>query len=305
MKQGEDKRTGQDDKMRGGEWTPSRVGLGAGAVGLADATAFMNISAWVGQGATLTDKWINASISGSLEIIGITAVAWAGHQAGKSRSLRATLAAVAGAGAIYFNTHASQGFFEAQKAAGVNRTQEAGASAETDAALIARLRAELADIRQQNGGSLPRPAAAIEAAYARFDPAQNPVNMARKNTELALRAEYERLSAEIDSVREREAHSEVLADDEVRPVIPAEQRLLFIWAVEAFKGAAFFLLGTGQIGRRQQRDEFDDAAQAQGNSSARTTGSTAPPVTSPDVRQRRQSYAIARRKGRGAGSPRP
>jgi hypothetical protein len=124
----------------------------------------MNVSAWVGQGATLSDKWINASISGSLEIIGITAVAWAGHQASKHRPLRAALAAVAGAGAIYFNTHASQGFFAAQEAAGANRIEQAGASSETDAARIARLEAEVAAIREQNGGTLPRP-----PAHARAD----------------------------------------------------------------------------------------------------------------------------------------
>lgn len=324
MSQGES-RTGET--KRGGEITPSRIGLAVGATGLAAATAFMNVSAWVGQGATLSDRWINAAISGSLEVIGITAIAWAGHQASKQRSLRAGLAAIAGAGAIYFNTQASIGFFEAQETAGANRIEQAGASVETDAARIARLDAEIAAIREQNGGVLPRNAAAIESAYAHLDPARNPLNMARRDAELALRREYERVAGEIDALRAARAQEQVIANDAYRPVIPADQRLVFIWAVEAFKGAAFFLLGTGQIGRRRKEiaqaptsyEVLSDDHQAQAPvlsaqpiSFAKTLDAPAAQDTMAfndaargDHDKRKQNYAIARRKGWRGRAPRP
>ncbi len=238
------------------------------------------------QGSSLPEKIVNGCISGSLEAVGAAGLAWTGYQVARKRPLRGVLAAAAAAGAIYFNTGASQNYYAAQDAAAQNQIEASGQTAVIASEAITRLETEIAALIEQNGGSLPRPLPVIEAAYSHLDPDKNPINMARKATEEGLRMEYERLQGEIARHREGEAAATVAANDQPAPVIPKDQRLAFIWAIEAFKGGAFFLLGTDRL--------------------SKPTLKTPPPPTppaprkplSPAERERRQRYAILRAKGR-------
>lgn len=281
---------------KGSNWPLSRIGVGFGAATLAGATGYMNVSAWVAQASIRAEQIVNGCISGSLEVVGGAGLAWAGYQFSKKRPLRAALAAAAAAGAIYFNTGASLNYYEGQDAAARNAIELSGEEAASGAALITRLEDEAAAIITQNGGTLPRPLPAIEAAYSHLDPATNPINMARKATEVSLREEYERLQDEIADLREARGADVVASDDAVRPVIPEGQRLAFIWAVEVFKGSAFFLLGTDKLGGASRRPA-NPASGGRPATPLPTPANEGRAEMSGAERERRRKFAIMRAKG--------
>ncbi|MEO1324751.1 MAG: hypothetical protein AAFV59_17290, partial [Pseudomonadota bacterium] len=99
-------------------------------------------------------------------------------------------------------------------------------------------------IVRENGGTIPRPIEAIEAQYGYLDPESNPINMGRRDSEIALREEYNRLQAEIVALREGASDAAVASNDTARTVIPSTLIGPFIWALEAIKGTIFFALGT-------------------------------------------------------------
>lgn len=288
------KRKGKN--KRAGTWTPSRLAMAASGIGAAGATGYMNVTAWMAQASNDPEKLINATISGSLELAGVAGIAFAGYQVHKKRPLRAALSGAFACAAVYFNVGASEQYYATQDAVRENAIEASAAAVPTLNADIARLQGEVDSMLEQNGGKIPRTPEIIEAAYQHLDPEKNPINMGRKATELAVRKEYDRLQGELTDARDALSGASVQSNDEFDPIIDKDKRLMFIWALEAFKGGVFFMIGTEKLSGPKTR---------QGNNAPPNQ----PPGQTPanDARPRRerseedqaraQNYAIARGKG--------
>lgn len=292
------KRKGRN--KRAGSWTPSRTAMAASGLLATGATGYMNVSAWINQAATEPEKWINGTISGSLELAGVAGIAFAGYQIHKRRPLRAGLAAAFACTAVYFNVGASEQYYAAQDAAKENTIEASAAALPKLEGDIRRLESEITSLIEQNGGKIPRTPEIIEAAYQHLDPDTNPVNMGRKATELAVRTEYDRLQGDLETAREDLAGDKVAANDEFNPIISKDNRLAFIWALEAFKGGVFFMIGTEKLSRPKPRTPAGGSGTpAPGQSPAPAPANDAPGRRDrpPGDQKRAQGYAIARRKG--------
>jgi hypothetical protein len=276
----------QEDEGKTGskarEFTLSRLGLAGGAAALGLSTGFMNISGWVSQADTLTQKWLNGSMSAGMELFAASALGWAGYQLSNGRWSRATAAAIAGAAVVYFNTLATQNFMAVQRDAQTNAIETSATGVAISDAELARIEREVQSIIEQNGGTVPRPLDVIEAAYAHLDPRTNPINMGRRDAEAGLRREYDRLQTEALAIREAAVGDAVEANDAVRTVIPEEHLPTFIWVLEGLKAGAFFLLGTSDLGAAFRRA---------GNAN----------LTKPDIRQEPQPASPPRKGGGHAG----
>lgn len=287
----------QGKNKRAGTWTPSRLAMAGSGLGATAATGYMNVTAWMAQAGDETERLINATISGSLELAGVAGIAFAGYQVHKKRPLRAALSGAFACAAVYFNVGASEQYYASQDAARENAIEASAAAVPTLNATIERLENEIDSMVEQNGGNIPRTPEIIEAAYQHLDPEKNPINMGRKATELAVRKEYDRLQEELTAARDALSDAAVQSNDEFDPIIDEENRLAFIWALEAFKGGVFFMIGTEKLSPPKSRKGNNQSPPNQ------------PPHQNPanDARPRReqdeegqkraQNYAIARGRG--------
>lgn len=289
----EARKAGKNDKKTKGEITVSRLGLAGGAAALGLSTGFMNVSGWIAQAETPTQQWLNGAMSAGMELFAASALAWAGHQLSRGRWSRAGAAAIAGAAVVYFNTLATQNFMAVQRDAQTNAIELSSRGVEISEAELARVQREVNSLIEQNGGTIPRPIDVIEAAYAHLDPQTNPINMGRKDAEIGLRREYNRLQAEARLIREAAAGNAVKANDTVRAVIPEEHLATFIWVLEGLKAGAFFLLGTSDLGAAFRRAKIATSPAPEPGTPARQ-----PSSGGAVDRRHRQSWAIIRNKQR-------
>jgi hypothetical protein len=284
------------------EVTVSRLGLAGGAAALGLSTGFMNVSGWVAQAETPTQQWLNGSMSAGMELFAASALGWAGYQLSRGRWSRAGAAAIAGAAVVYFNTLATQNFMAVQRDAQTNTIETSAQGVAISDAELARIEREVESIIAQNGGTVPRSLNVIIAAYAHLDPASNPINMGRRDAEMGLRREYDRLQAEALAIRETAAGDSIEANDAVRTVIPEEHLPTFIWVLEGLKAGAFFLLGTSDLGAAFKRAKSPDLRKPE----------TPPAPISPEPSPRkgggdprhRQQWAIIRNKQKRSGPKR-
>ncbi|MEM9261951.1 MAG: hypothetical protein AAGA22_00075 [Pseudomonadota bacterium] len=226
------------------EFTFARVGLGIGAAAIFASTAFMNVSGWVAQADDTAQAVANGLLASGFELMALCGLSWAGWQYARKRKAAAMIAGAIAIVAIVFNTFAAENFLHLQGDELVNAIETSGQTVEVSAAEIDALQAQLDSIVQQNGGNVPRPIDAIEAQYAHLDEESNPINMGRRDAEIALRKEYERLSADIRELRRDASGASVTANDTARTVIPSSLLGPFVWALEVIKGTIFFALGT-------------------------------------------------------------
>ncbi|MEM6898674.1 MAG: hypothetical protein AAF583_02725 [Pseudomonadota bacterium] len=287
----------QGKNKRAGTWTPSRLAMAASGLGATAATGYMNVTAWMAQAGDDTEKLINATISGSLELAGVAGIAFAGYQVHKKRPLRAALSGAFACAAVYFNVGASEQYYAALDAARENAIEASAAAVPTLNADIERLQAEVDSMVEQNGGKIPRTPEIIEAAYQHLDPEKNPINMGRKATELAVRAEYDRLHGEITDARDALSEASVEANDELEPIIDKDERLIFVWALEAFKGGVFFMIGTEKLSPPKTRNSSTQSPPHQPPGPQPANDARPRREKSPDEKKRAKGYAIARQKG--------
>ncbi len=151
--------------------------------------------------------------------------------------------------AIGFNTFATQHFLHIQSGLAVNTIETSAQTLSVTQADIGTLQEQVASIIAQNNSSAPRPIEAIEAQYIYLDEDKNPINMGRRDSEIALRQEYERLQSEIHNLRNGSVGNAVTSNDTARTVIPPHLLAPFIWAIEGIKGTIFFALGTSTAKR--------------------------------------------------------
>lgn len=281
------------------EWTASRVAVGCAAAGAMAATGYINVSPWVAQGTDAAQQVFGGMLATSFELAGAGAMAWAGHQLSKGRPLRAGLTATVAFAAIYANTNAAQSYWEAQFRAEQNVIELSAAGVAAMEGRIDGWESEIVAITVQYDGGLPRTEEELRAHYSwlqdGLDPQANPRAYAAYSAELAAREHYDTLRANIDEARVSMRADVVAANDHVRSVIPKEQLPAFIWGIELFKGGAFFLLGTGDLGAAFRR------------SGAGASGAPQPtpkPPMSDAERARRRNFAIVREKQRRA-APKP
>ena len=234
-------------RLKFNEYSFVRNGFVIGAIAIFAASAFMNVSGWVGAASTIEQAVANGSLSFGMELIGVTSLAWAGFQSSKKRYGRALLALGIGLAIIYFNTMATENFLTMQHDVLVN-------TIETDAQILTNFDAEIAmrqteidSIVEQNGGTIPRPVDVVEQSYSHLDPDKNPINMRNKDAEIGLRMRYDELTGEISNLREAKIAPAVGANDEARSVVTGMTRSSLIWTIEAFKAAAFLILGRSRI----------------------------------------------------------
>jgi hypothetical protein len=177
-------------------------------------------------------------------------LAWAAYQLGQRRPLRAVFAGAVGGMLVYFNTMAAQNFIHVQHTQGAEQASEAALTVEDSAGEIARLERELLAIEQRNGGALPRPIAALDAAATglNIERRRDAAVLRRLGEERALRTAYDDAQADIAELRADMRGGRIEAQREVRVVMNADQIVPFIWAMEILKGSIFFILGTSDLG---------------------------------------------------------
>lgn len=234
-------------KFKFNEYSFVRNGFVIGAIAIFAASAFMNVSGWVGAASTVDQAVANGALSFGMELIGVTSLAWAGFQSSKKRYGRAILALGIGLAIIYFNTMATENFLTMQNDVLVNAIETDGQIALNFDAEIATRQTEIDSIIEQNGGTIPRPTDVVEQAYSYLDPDENPINMRNRDSEIGLRERYEELTGEISQLREAKVAPSVGANDEARSVVTGTARMSLIWTIEAFKAAAFLILGRSRI----------------------------------------------------------
>ena len=202
----------------------ARLGLLTGALGLFGSTAYMNISGWVAQADDAPQAIANGSMAAGFELMALCGLAWAGLQWARKRRGAAVVTGAIAAAAIVFNTFAAENFLHLQAGELANAIETSAQTAQVTQAQIDALSAELQGIVENNDGKMPRPVEAIEGYYSRFDPESNPINMSRKDAEIALREEYERVQGEISAARQ------AMIGDTVRAkTMPAQSFLRLCW----------------------------------------------------------------------------
>jgi hypothetical protein len=204
----------------------------------------MNVSGWVRQADSLDQGITNGVMASGFELMALTGLAWAGFQYASKRRGAAFIAGAIAVTAIIFNTFAAQNFLHLQADELVNAIETSGQHLSVADDRIAALQRQVESLIVDNGGTIPRPVDAINAQYAHLDPDKNPINMGRRDAEIALRGEYDRLQASILDLKTSAAGSAVTANDTARTVIPSAMLGSFVWALEVIKGTVFFALGT-------------------------------------------------------------
>jgi len=234
-------------KFKFNEYSFVRNGFIIGAIAIFAASAFMNVSGWVGAATTTSQAFANGSLSFGMELIGVTSLAWAGFQSSKQRYGRALLALGIGLAIIYFNTMATENFLAMQHDLLVNTIEMDGQILTNFDAEIATRQTEIDSIIVQNDGTVPRPADVVEQTYSHLNPDKNPINMRNKDSEIGLRLRYDELTGEITELREAKIAPAVGANDQARSVVTGAARSSLIWTIETFKAAAFLILGRSRI----------------------------------------------------------
>jgi hypothetical protein len=229
------------------EYSLVRNGLVIGAIAIFAASAFMNVSGWVAAATTLPQAVANGSLSFGMELIGVTSLAWSGFQMSNARWGRALLALGIGLAIIYFNTMATENFLSVQNDLLLNTIEMDGQVTMNFDAELSTRQSEIDSIIEQNGGTIPRPADVVEQSYSHLDPDKNPINMRNKDAEIGLRLRYDELTGEMSELREARIAPAVGANDTARSVVTGNDRTKLIWTVEAFKAAAFLILGRTRI----------------------------------------------------------
>ncbi|WP_375207529.1 hypothetical protein [Hyphococcus sp.] len=227
-----------------GDFQIARFGLALGAVALFTSTAYMNISSWMAQAVSPGQALANGGLASAFELMALCGLSWAGFQFVKGRKSAAFVATAIAITAIIFNTFATQNFLDLQGDFLVNGIEMSAQDASVAQAEIDVLQAQVDSLIEENGGTIPRPISAIEAQYAYLDEETNPINMGRRDSEIALREEYNRLQGEILEIKRDSAGANVASNDTARTVIPPHLMTPFIYAIEAIKGTVFFALGT-------------------------------------------------------------
>lgn len=235
----------------------ARAGLALGALALFASTAYMNVSGWVLQADTLAQGITNGLMASGFELMALTGLAWAGFQYATGRKGAAVIAGAIAITAIVFNTFAAQNFLHLQADELTNAIEMSGQNLDVINSEIAGLDRQIESIIEENGGTIPRPVDAINAQYSHLDPDKNPINMGRRDAEIALREEYNLLQAQILELKRSSAGAAVTANDTARTVIPAAMLGPFVWALEVIKGTVFFALGTANGNSKQSKPLTD------------------------------------------------
>ncbi|MEO0399637.1 MAG: hypothetical protein AAF224_09500 [Pseudomonadota bacterium] len=232
----------------------ARAGLAVGAAALFASTAYMNVSGWVAQADDTTQALANGLLASGFELMALCGLSWAGFQYAKGRKSAAMLAAAIAVAAIAFNTLAAQNFLHLQAEDLSNAIETSSQTVQVNTAEIDALQAEIDSLIVQNKGKIPRPVEAVEAAYGDLDPERHQRRIARRDSEIALRTEYERLQGRITELRRDASSAAVSANDSGRTVIPTAMLGPFVWVLEIIKGTIFFALGTAS-GKQPQTSE--------------------------------------------------
>ncbi len=222
----------------------ARGGLALGALALFASTAYMNVSGWVAQADALDQGITNGLMASGFELMALTGLAWAGYQYARKQKLAAFIAGAIAVTAIIFNTFAAQNFLHLQADELANIIELSGQNLSVTEIELSSFERQIESLIEDNGGTIPRPVNAINAQYSHLDPDKNPINMGRRDAEIALREEYNRLQASMQELRRNSVGAAVTANDTARTVIPAAMLGPFVWALEVIKGTVFFALGT-------------------------------------------------------------
>ncbi len=235
----------------------ARVGLGAGALALFASTAYMNVSGWVAQASDASQALANGLLAGGFELMALFGLTWAGYQYAAGRKAAASVAAAIAVTAIIFNTFAAQNFLHLQSDGLANAIETSAANLSVVESEIDALNRQIDSLITENGGTIPRPIEAIKGQYSHLNPSENPINMGRRDSEIALREEYNRLQGRVLELKRDAAADTVAANDQARTVIPTAMLGPFVWLLEIIKGTAFFALGNTSPDAKQKRVEHE------------------------------------------------
>lgn len=269
----------------------AKIGVGSGGLAIMGVTASWNIRGWVATATTEFDQVTNAVLSGGMEVAGACAMAAAAHQWAKDPKRGAALAA-AGAMLFVFNTQAAKTNLDVQFDRAANAIERSGVDVANVEADIATWQTEIAAIRADYEGGVPRTEDQLRAEYSwlqdGLDPEKNPRLTAQFQTELTARARYDDLTDDIRTARQSIAEARVAANDEVRSVVPPNMRSVWIYSLQAFQAGLFWSLGSPSAKRPTK------TPQPPANQNERGPNR----VLSDEERARRKRYAIMRAKGR-------
>lgn len=324
----------------------ARMGTAAGGVGIMGVTASWNMRGWVATASTDFDRVSNLLLSGSMELMGACAVAAAAHQWERDRVRGGALAAAGAALFIFntqaaqtnlaVQWDAAQNHLETAQAAVGNvqadieewRLEQASIMARYGNT-IPRTRVAIESVAGDVLAQTHRPVAVIEGEInaaqqsrrwtstkgcsdatlelsrtfcERYYGLEGELGAAREaqalSAETADRAQYDVLRAKIRTARLSMTADQVAANDEVRSVVPETLRVPFIYALQAVQAGLFWAVASPAKAKPGARTP---AAPAPANNPA-----PARRALSPEERDRRRKFAIARRYGaRGGDGPGP
>lgn len=222
-----------------------RIVFGGGAIGLAVMTAWRNIEGRLAGASNDADVIKEIMTGASMEAVGVGAAALAifGWKHNKARAL-----ALAGVAAFAYtaNTRAAHENIAAQVQRAENVIESEGASAAVLSAQIADLETGREAIVSRYDGHVPRDADTLDAWVNNLPggPEENPINVARAESEKADRAEYDRLSEDIAAKIVARAHAEVLANDELHGTGQNGWGELEIYGMQAIQALGWWLADT-------------------------------------------------------------
>jgi hypothetical protein len=224
----------------------ARLGLGAGILAIAAASAFMNISGWIAIAETTSQMFANAGLSSGLELTALFALPYAGRVMGRGTYVKALIALAIGGAAMGVNIFATYNFLDVQTDFVVNNIETASADVGLIDSQIADRQQEMNSIIDRNDG-VPRDVETLEESGKHFPDEDNPINARERDNEIGDRRSYERLQGEVDALREQRAGSSVLANDTVNSVIPDEHLKTFVTVLELMKATGLYVLGNSRL----------------------------------------------------------
>ena len=224
----------------------SRLGLGAGILFVAAASAYMNVSGWAAMAETAAQLRANVALSSGFELTALFALPHAGRLMGRGTYAKALMALAIGAFAIGVNIYATQNFlFEQMDFAG-NVVEGAQADLAAVNEQMSDLEAERQSIIERNDG-VPRDVETIEESYDNLDEEENPINMMRRDSEIGDRQRYDEITAQLEELRENRTEASVSANDPVRSVIPAKDVKTFVTSLEIMKAFGLYVIGNNRL----------------------------------------------------------
>ncbi|MEM6414221.1 MAG: hypothetical protein AAF720_06140 [Pseudomonadota bacterium] len=224
----------------------ARLGLGLGILGIAAASGYMNVSAWMAVARTAEQMWANGAMATGFELTALFALPYAGRVMGRGTYVKALFALGIGLAAVGINVFATHEFLDLQTDLAAENIEGAQLDVDLINDQIADRQQELDSILDRNDG-VPRDVDTLEQSGQHFPDDENPINARERDREIGDRRRYEQLTGEIQSLREQRTAPAGVANNAITEVIPDPLLRPFVVTLEFMKAAGLYVLGNHRL----------------------------------------------------------